>query len=601
MAEPLLGRAPEVAEGDRFLDRVSVGRASVMVITGEPGIGKTALSRIYAQVAGARGYRTASAWCWAAEEAPAFWPWRQAAAELGWTEPAWTDVASTFESVASELRRSAEPTLILFDDAHGADESSLELINLCARGLTSLPLALVLTICEEDIAQGTDRSRLFDQISRGGTRLDLFGLSREGVVELLHRSVGNEIPSLVQEAVVSASDGNPYLVEQLAREVSGGRDLQRPDLSLGFTVPRGADAILDRIVRRLPDEANHMLSMASVLGRTFSSEILASLARQTPDEVARILRDAELKGVLRRLDSLGTYGFTHALLREMFYEDLQETTRRSLHLAAAQALERLGDPSRLGELAHHRFKAGTDQDVQQAIDLLVRAARSASTEDESARHTYRAQRLAAAAGIDLTTETEVARPHRDEDTGRPQPAATFRPEGEFWSVGLGDTTVLLKESKGLGYISRLLAAPQQEVHCLDLASPAARTAISSSDMGSVLDPQAKREYRKRLDDLEEEIDEATTFNDDGRLRKAEEEKEFLLQELAAATGLGGRDRVSGAASERARVAVTRAIRSALRRIAAAHPGLGDHLDRSIHTGTFLAYKPDPMATPIWQL
>jgi hypothetical protein len=120
-------------------------------------------------------------------------------------------------------------------------------------------------------------------------------------------------------------------------------------------------------------------------------------------------------------------------------------------------------------------------------------------------------------------------------------------------------------------------------------------------VGETLDAQAKAEYRHRLDELEDELDEARAFGDPERAARAEEERDFLVGELAGAIGLGGRDRRTGSAAERARVSVTRAIRSALARIQEHSPALGEHLERTIHTGTFCSYAPDPRAPADWRI
>ena len=121
-----------------------------------------------------------------------------------------------------------------------------------------------------------------------------------------------------------------------------------------------------------------------------------------------------------------------------------------------------------------------------------------------------------------------------------------------------------------------------------------------SDTGPVLDEQAKTAYRARLRELEEELAEATSWADPVRAARARQEMQFLADELAAAVGLGGRDRRAGSAAERARVNITRAIRAALARIRAHSPALADHLDATIHTGTFCSYAPDPRAPITWR-
>ena len=609
--EGLLGRKAEAAEASRFLEEIASGASGALVVTGEPGIGKTAFARQVAANAARRDFRTAWSWCWTATEAPPFWPWKQVARDLDWDDVHWTDIPSAFASMA-EQARSGSPTLIVLDDAQGADESSLSLVNLFVRSLPSTPIGFVVTVCEEDLPQSSGVAHLLDEIARGGRRLDLFGLDKQATHELVKQLGNDKIPPLIQEAIASASDGNPFLVEQLARETSAGRDVHRPDQSLGFNVPRGADAVLDRVLGRLSPETVSVLSIASVLGRVFSVEVLADMGKVDANEISRSLTEATDKGAIRRVDSLGTYEFTHALLRERLYERLTDDERRALHLGAARATEKGSDPSLLGELAHHLFKAGPRQpNIDQAVKVIVRAAEEADSSgspDGSARHLYRAGRLARAAGLidvadDLERQLASARTEaRQEPKHHRARSGTFKKEGEYWSVGLDGSPALVKDSRGMGYLASLVSTPQREWHCLELAAPAARgERPADSDTGPVLDAQAKAQFRQRLLDIEEEIAEASEYNDDGRLRKAEAEKQFLLDELSAATGLGGRDRIVGSDSERARVAVTRAIRSALRRIAAAHPSLGDHLDRTIQTGTFLSYRPDPMATPEWQL
>jgi hypothetical protein len=182
--------------------------------------------------------------------------------------------------------------------------------------------------------------------------------------------------------------------------------------------------------------------------------------------------------------------------------------------------------------------------------------------------------------------------------------AVLRREGEYWSVAFEGHDFRLHDSKGLRYLARLLGSPGKEIHALDLVGAVAgsdpqRAAIG--DAGAVLDPQAKAAYRRRMDDLREELEEAESWNDPERAARAREETQFLARELAAATGLGGRDRRAASGSERARVNVTRAVRSALARIALHSPALGDHLQATVRTGTFCSYVPDPRVPFTWQL
>jgi hypothetical protein len=192
-------------------------------------------------------------------------------------------------------------------------------------------------------------------------------------------------------------------------------------------------------------------------------------------------------------------------------------------------------------------------------------------------------------------------------------ADVFRREGEYWGVVYDRDAFRMKDSKGLRYLARLLAEPGRDLHVLDLVSaergaePFVRVDDPElvkggfGDAGEILDPRAKAEYRRRLDELEAELEEAKAFADPERAVRIEAEREFLLRELSAAIGLGGRPRRAASSAERARVSVTRAIRAALARIREHSPGLAEHFDRTIHTGSFCSYTPDPRAPTNWQL
>lgn len=192
----------------------------------------------------------------------------------------------------------------------------------------------------------------------------------------------------------------------------------------------------------------------------------------------------------------------------------------------------------------------------------------------------------------------------------------LRPEGEYWTVTFGTATFRLRDTKGLRYLARLLEQPGRELHVLDLAAgehgipgdeprrsaagDAGLRTVRTSDAGSLLDEQAKRSYRERLATLELDLDEAMAWSDSLRAAKIREEMDFLVDELASAVGLGGRDRKAASDAERARVNITRAIRSAITRIREHSTALAGHLDATVHTGTFCSYTPDPWAHICWE-
>jgi tetratricopeptide (TPR) repeat protein len=183
----------------------------------------------------------------------------------------------------------------------------------------------------------------------------------------------------------------------------------------------------------------------------------------------------------------------------------------------------------------------------------------------------------------------------------------FRREGDYWLVVFDGRTVRARDLKGMRHLARLLAEPGREVHVLDLVAAESgatfgRGEVRSSalgDAGEMLDARAKEAYRRRLVEIDEDIEEANALGDDTRAAQADAEREFLVRELARAFGLGGRARPAGSAAERARVGVTRAVRQAVSRIAEHHPALGEHLDMAIRTGTYCAYVPDPRAPVRW--
>jgi tetratricopeptide (TPR) repeat protein len=183
----------------------------------------------------------------------------------------------------------------------------------------------------------------------------------------------------------------------------------------------------------------------------------------------------------------------------------------------------------------------------------------------------------------------------------PAVGGVFRRAGGSWTLGYGGTTVTVKDAKGLRDLATLLRVPGRPVHAGDLLAGAGDAGRAALRLGAdeVLDDRARRELRARLAELGEEIDQAERWADLERAARATAERDALVQELAAATGLGGRGRLLGDQSERARKAVTARIRDAIARIERAHPALGAHLRASVTTGTWCAYTPAGPAT--WEL
>jgi hypothetical protein len=186
-------------------------------------------------------------------------------------------------------------------------------------------------------------------------------------------------------------------------------------------------------------------------------------------------------------------------------------------------------------------------------------------------------------------------------TTEPSGAASFVRTGAVWRLEYRGHAVTVVDSKGLRDLAALLARPGREIHVLDLVEAAGgpSRAAAGSDAGPVIDAEARAAYKRRLVDLEDEIETATRNNDLGRLARLEAEKEFIAAELAAALGLGGRIRIAGDPVERARKAVAMRIGTALKAIETEHPDLARHLRNSVTTGRTCRYLPDHDVD--WQL
>ena len=171
---------------------------------------------------------------------------------------------------------------------------------------------------------------------------------------------------------------------------------------------------------------------------------------------------------------------------------------------------------------------------------------------------------------------------------RTAPRLELHREGDVWAItGSAGAPFRLKHAKGLGYLSYLLEQPGREVHVLELMG----TEHQAGDAGPVLDPRAKAEYRRRLDDLRDQLEEAERFGDLGRVQRAQDEIEAIAAQLAGAVGLGGRDRRAASDAERARINVQRRLKGAIDRITAVDPELGRYLAATVRTGSTCAFVP----------
>jgi tetratricopeptide (TPR) repeat protein len=230
------------------------------------------------------------------------------------------------------------------------------------------------------------------------------------------------------------------------------------------------------------------------------------------------------------------------------------------------------------EAARMWHEIGAPYEAALARMVLAEALRAGGSEDHAVLELQAARaildRIEVATSI--ATETNV-----------------FRREGDYWLLVFEGRTVRVRDLKGMRHLAQLLAHPGREFHVLDLVAAETGQQTALDDAGEMLDERAKAAYRRRLGEIDEDIEQARALDDSEREAQADAERDFLVRELSRAVGLRGRDRRASSASERARSGVTRAVRQAIARIAEHHPQLGEHLSSAVRTGTYCAYAPQP--------
>jgi hypothetical protein len=253
---------------------------------------------------------------------------------------------------------------------------------------------------------------------------------------------------------------------------------------------------------------------------------------------------------------------------------------RSVLRVVAVALDRAGSPA-AGDLATTATEMrGVSSFVTVTEDLLPLPAITGRALSPSA-----SLRLARSALTALRAEPAVAgSPPATVDADRAEMAL----QGESWRISYAGRTVYLRATKGMGDLARLLAEPGREIHCLDLAGAGSE----ESSTGALLDPEARRQLEDRIRELQAEVDDAARASDQLREARAQAEMDTVVDHLVGALGLGGRAREGVSTAERARSAVTRRLRAAVRRVGEDHPELGRHLEASVRTGAFCRYRPE---------
>jgi DNA-binding SARP family transcriptional activator len=430
----LVGRAPERRRLEQALAALAERTGGVLLLAGEPGIGKTALLEELGRLADAAGVPVAWGRGVEQEGTPPFWPWlevirtvaarldddvletvlappagplTQLAPELAQRvgrEPATAggdpDAArfALFHAVTTFLARVAagDGLVVVLDDLHWADPASLQLTAFVAPRAASDRLVLAASFRDAP----TDRTAELDAALAtavrhpGTSTLELRPLSRDEVGDLIAEVEGSSPSGAVLSEVYRRTDGNPFFVQQLAALLSesDGAARDRP------AIPVGVRHVLLRRLQGIGEQVRATLGLAAVFGQEFDAQRVAAAADNDVLTVLDHVDDAIRHGLVEVGGAhASAYRFVHALVRETIYDELAPGTTARGHAAAAAALERL-DPPPVGAIAEHLWLAADVVPADRAVHYLREAADEAAAVlayDQAETHLQRALELLA--------------------------------------------------------------------------------------------------------------------------------------------------------------------------------------------------------------
>jgi predicted ATPase len=422
-------RERELAAATAALDHALAGRGQLLLLTGEPGIGKTRLAAELAELARGRGATALWSRCQEGEEERAYWPWEQllraglpgwdldlveralgvGAAEVAELVPElrWrlTELprpapdperarARLFDAVSALLASSAAatPLLLVLDDLDFADGPSLRLLRFLAPQLPALRVLLLGTYREPAPSARHPLGDTLAELARfhpPDRTLLLRGLDRSCVERLVERRLGAAPSPALVRACHERSDGNPLFLLELLHWLGNGAPT--PD-DWELVVPEGILHVMRRRLAALSEPCRSALGCASVLGREFAAELVARVAELAEPELLARLEEAEAARAVEPLrGSPGHFRFAHPLIGETLYTELGSATRARLHARVGEALEERYRPrplaksdlelpirgAHLAELARHFYAALPLVDPGKALDYCERAAEHA--------------------------------------------------------------------------------------------------------------------------------------------------------------------------------------------------------------------------------
>ena len=428
-----VGREHELAELVGALEAALAGRGRLVLLSGEPGIGKSRLADGLVGHARTLGARVIVGRCWEAGGAPPYWPWVQAlrayvretdldalqeqlgagAGDIAQLLPELRELFELalppamdpegarfrlFEAASSFLRSAAHarPIVLVLDDLHAADEPSLLLLRFVAREIADSRLLVACAFRDVDPTLRDPLTSTLAELVREplASQIGLTGLSGADVGSYIELSTGVEpAPGLV-EAIHAETDGNPLFVAEVVRLLDADGRIAEADAHQ--RIPPGVRTVIGRRVARLPERCRSLLAPASVLGREFGFDALAHLSELPHDDMLDALDDAMAERIVTDVPgSPSRLRFCHALIRDPLYDELPSARRLQLHHDAGEALEAVYSVDlepHLAELAQHFIAAGPAS-ADKAVDYARRAGHRAAGQlayEEAARLYYMA-------------------------------------------------------------------------------------------------------------------------------------------------------------------------------------------------------------------
>ena len=363
----LLGREVEMRKAIAALDEAT-SAVRVVLVEGEPGIGKTRLAEELAATATRRGAIVLWGQAFEGGPAPAFWPWLRVVRRLmarggdAARAPELTALLDRdpgepappgertrvrlLEAISALLAEAADeaPVVVVLDDLHAADLPSLEVLAFVSRELHDRPVLLLGTIRELEVGRNDAVVEALAALTRVAStrRITLHGLSHLETAELVRAASGHDVDDAVVAAIQHRAEGNPFFATELAHLVEAEHDPARTlgAVSPGGDVPSGVRDVVRRRTALLPEPTVRLLQVAAVLGRDVELDLLVRAAGPDLDAV---LDDIE-PAVVHRLivpvpDRPGTFRFSHALVREVVADDVSSLRRARIHLRVADAIE----------------------------------------------------------------------------------------------------------------------------------------------------------------------------------------------------------------------------------------------------------------------